>query len=185
MLLFFFVVSDSNDTVTKRYCFGLKGETMENNDFNVWLAGFWEGEGCLSKHILDKGYSIQISQSLNNNRTVELCMKEIQKRFKGHLYKHNPQYKRHKSAILWKVSRREDVIFFLETIYPYCLIRKRDIENALKYCKTCNPPKNIDLEKIKDLRIIGTSYRKIGKIFNTTAMRIWRIHNNKNKLSYY
>ena len=107
---------------------------MEDNNFNAWLAGFWEGEGCICKKT-GGNYIITICQALDNNRTVELCMEEIQSKFKGHLYNRKMNEK-HKPLMVWALGCARDNIFFLKSIYPYCQIRKYDIENALKHYET-------------------------------------------------
>jgi len=109
---------------------------MNDNNFNTWLAGFWEGEGCLSKLRRQTGYQVSINQAIDNNRTVESCMKKIQEKFNGHLYnfdiqqRYNPNYK---LQMRWQLDKRKDIIYFLKTIYPYCQIRKKDIENVLRH----------------------------------------------------
>lgn len=121
---------------------------MLNEDFNIWVAGFWEGEGCLVKLKRQIGYQTSINQAINNNRNVKNCMEKIQKKFNGHLYnqdifqRYNPNCK---LQIKWQLYKRKDIIYFLKTIYPYCQLRKREVKNALKHYKT--HPKRINQYK--------------------------------------
>jgi len=106
---------------------------MENNIFNAWLAGFWEGEGSLYKFTKQAGYGVNIHQAIDNGKTVKFCMDKIKEKFGGHLIKVNSRTSKHKIQLKWQLYKREDVIYFLKTIYPYCQIRKKQIENVLKY----------------------------------------------------
>jgi len=122
---------------------------MEDNNFNIWVAGFWEGEGCLNKLKRQTGYQVSINQAIDNNRTVESCMKKIQEKFYGHLYnldiqKYYPKFNT-KLQIRWQLDKRKEIIYFLETIYPYCQFRKKEIENALEHYKT--HPKRVNQYK--------------------------------------
>lgn len=170
---------------------------MEDKIFNSWMAGFWEGEGSifkksekryrvykdgqkgLQKRVRCRSYCISIGQSIDKNRTVNFLMEKIQKTFGGHLsYRDIKDYK---SKIEWRLTKREDVIRFINAICPYCQIRKRDLENCLEYFET-HPSlkwnKFVDLEKVKDLRIQGKTYKQIGEIFNVCAKTIFVKYRN-------
>ena len=160
---------------------------MDYNSFDSWVAGFWEGEGsiCKRRHI---GYCISICQSIDKKRNVESTMKKIQRTYGGHISirdmsKYKPNYK---PRVEWVLIRRDDVINFIKTIYPYCYIRQRDLETCLIYFET-NPSlkwnKIIDLEKVKRLLNVGKTYKEIGKIFNVSSATIYRHYNDK--INYY
>ena len=121
---------------------------LEDKYYNSWLAGFWEGEGCLSKLKRQTGYYISIVQAINGDRNVEFCIKKIQERFRGciNIKKSTQCFSSlSKPQIVWRLNKRKDIIYFLETIYPYCQLRKKDIENALKHYET--HPKRINQYK--------------------------------------
>lgn len=152
---------------------------MEDNIFNSWIAAFWEGEGSLCRIKGHIGYRVMICQSINPTRSVMPTMKKIQKIFDGHIS--TRKIKNYKSRIEWVLTRRKDVIRFIETIYPYCYIRKKDLENCLRYFET-HPSlrwnKPIDLEKVKDLRIQGRTYKQIGEIFDVCAKTVFVKYRN-------
>lgn len=160
---------------------------MEDKIFNSWVAGFWEGEGSIfkrsEKRYDDRSYCISISQSIDKNRTVNFLMEKIQKTFGGHISYRN--IKNYKSKFEWRLTRREDVVRFINAIYPYCQIRKKDLENCLKYFET-HPSlkwnKFVDLEKVRDLKNQGKTYEQIGKIFNVCAKTVFNKY--KNHYSY-
>jgi len=106
---------------------------MEDKIFNSWLAGFWEGEGSLYKLTKQTGYGVNIHQAIDNEKTVRFCMDKIKEKFGGHLNKKAPRILKHKIQLRWQLYKREDIIYFLKTIYPYCKIRKKQIEDVLEY----------------------------------------------------
>ena len=108
---------------------------LEDKIFNIWLAGFWEGEGSVSKFKNKNCYRITLAQTIKEDREVELCFKMIKEKFGGNYYKIKPTPKNKQSNTLlrYHLDQRDDVINFIKTIYPYCQFRKNEIENAFKY----------------------------------------------------
>ena len=110
---------------------------QENDIFDAWVAGFWEGEGSIYKRKTCFGYLLTITQTIRDRRTTENCMGKIQKRFKGSIYilKENKDYN---TVMRWQLTNSGDVFYFLKTIYPYCQVRGKDVEDALKFFKDKN-----------------------------------------------
>jgi len=104
---------------------------MEDKLFNAWLAGFWEGEGYLSKFKGHTGYRVGICQAITDGRKVISCMKEIQEKFEGHLYRIKIEGR--KDQIRWYLDQREGIIYFIKKIYPYCRFRKKQIRDVFEY----------------------------------------------------
>ncbi|MCK4446860.1 MAG: hypothetical protein KAW56_07245 [Candidatus Marinimicrobia bacterium] len=109
---------------------------MEDKIFNAWLAGFWEGEGSLTKFKSKNVYRITLTQCIKDGRGVELCFNKIKQRFGGNYYKIIPRKKNHSITLRYHLDQRDDVLNFIKTIYPYCQIRKKQIEDVLEYFKT-------------------------------------------------
>ena len=107
---------------------------IEDKIYNSWLAGFWEGEGCLVRFKGHTGYRVTIVQGITNGRNVILCMNKIQEKFGGRLYRRNMKGK--KDQMRWELHQREDLIWFLKKIYPYCQFRKKQIRDAFEYYET-------------------------------------------------
>jgi hypothetical protein len=157
---------------------------MEDNNFDSWIAGFWEGEGTIYKVKKERNtnYCIAISQAIEFKRNVESTMERIQKTYGGHITKVNFKNKNYKSQLMWRLSKRGDVIKFINSIYPYCQIRKQDLENCLLYFKTHprldHKNVDIDMKKINTLRSNGISYAEIAKIIGIlSSSGIWyRLH---------
>ena len=103
---------------------------MEDNNFNAWLAGFWEGEGSLTKFKnLKDVYRITITQTIRDDRTTAETMEKIKQIFGGNYYISND--KKYRKLARYALDKQKNVLNFLEAIYPYCHIRKNDIKKAL------------------------------------------------------
>ena len=128
---------------------------MEDKAFNSWLAGFWEGEGSLTKYKNKNVYRITLTQSIKDDRDVELCFNKIKQRFGGHFYKTAPTNKNRQRYILlrYALDQRDDVINFIKTIYPYCQFRKKQIEDVLEFFKLHPPNGNECNSKTKFQRL--------------------------------
>ena len=131
--------------------------------FYSWLAGFWEGEGCLIKG--KRGYRVQIVQSIQINKTTKQMMKEIQFTFKGKLYFIKSKDKRRKNQYRWALVRYKDMLRFLIKIYPYCYLRKQDVKVAIDFLKQLKLKHFRDYEKylykIKKYINLGYTYKQI------------------------
>jgi hypothetical protein len=126
---------------------------MNGREFYVWLAGFWEGEGCLNVTFSHrKGRSVYCYK--NGRRygpyTVKRDVKKIQvvltstnkgilnmimKRTKlGKIYQQkqlgNIRLKR--PIYSWRIQKAEEVLLFLEKIKPYLQFRRREVENKIR-----------------------------------------------------
>lgn len=109
---------------------------MEDKIFNAWLAGFWEGEGSLTKYKNKNSYRITLTQCLKDGRDVELCFNKIKQKFGGNYYKITSRKKNHSTVLRYHLDQRDDVINFIKKIYPYCQIRKKQVKNVLEYFET-------------------------------------------------
>jgi len=159
---------------------------MEDKLFNAWVAGFWEGEGSIFKkserRYDDRSYCISINQSIDSNRSVKFCMEKIQSTFGGHIRNQKFSNNNYKLQLHWRLSKREDIINFINAILPYCQIRRKDLENCLTYFRT-HPRLDkrdikIDIKKINNMLDNGKTYVQIAKIIGVLSpSAIWkRLH---------
>ena len=126
---------------------------MDNRKFFVWLAGFWEGEGCLNiTHAHRKGSSvycykngrkygpyivkrdvrkIQVVISSTNKKVLEMIVKRTGL---GRIYQQkNPgKIKAKKPIYSWRIQKIEEVLLFLEKIKPYLQFRREEVEEKVK-----------------------------------------------------
>lgn len=91
---------------------------------NAWLAGFFDGEGCV--YISKNGKSIQISITQKNTN----CLFLIKQKFGGSVS--------HKGSgcSVWRTSDKRTVLKFLRAIRPYSIEKSADIEIGIAFAKT-------------------------------------------------
>ena len=94
----------------------------------IYLAGFFDGEGCITiSRIRDKSGSLILMIS-NTNKTI---IKLIAKWFKGDIM-YIKQKDNRKEAWTFK-AYSQDAEIFLKAIYPYLLIKKEQAHIGLEY----------------------------------------------------
>jgi hypothetical protein len=155
-----------------------------NRAINIWTAAFWEGEGHCSKN-RESGYTVGICQTIDENRTTLSAMRLIKKNYGGRLYYNKPDNLKYKLQIRWQISERNDIINFLRNIYPYCLIRQKQVADVIDYYnntefKTKNNLKF--LQRIKKYLKKNYTYQRISKklgckISDSTVCRIIQKYN--------
>ncbi|MCK4321972.1 hypothetical protein KAX08_05610 [candidate division WOR-3 bacterium] len=132
---------------------------------------------CRRRHI---GYCLAICQSIDSKRTIKPIMERIQKTFGGHLS--TRKIKDYKPRFEWILTRRDDVIRFIKTIYPYCHIRKGDLKDCLDFFRT-HPRLDkrdvkINIKEIKKMLNNGKTYVQVAEVIGVlTPSSIWkRLH---------
>lgn len=97
-----------------------------------YIAGFFDGEGCLTVANRKRGgikYQISISQ----------CQKEVLEEIKnftkvGNVYEANHRGNRNwkpvwKKAFSFRISKRKDILFFIENIKDRIIVKREEILN--------------------------------------------------------
>jgi len=108
--------------------------------FNIWAAGFFDGEGCVivakCKNNGVKGgwnYYLQVSIAQQDRRPLEL----INSKFGGaiRLNKAKAAYEKKKDHIYtWAfVLSGSDAVNFLKAIQPYCVVKFEQVTEALRW----------------------------------------------------
>lgn len=159
------------------------------NEFDIWAAGFWEGEGWLSKASgkNKNSFFVGINQALVDDRDIESIMNKLKNTYGGNVYfykkdKYNPNAK---DQLTWRLSKGSDVINFIKRIYPYCYFRKKQLEKVLNIYK--QHPEYFtqftvfNIKKAEELKNKGFSIYKISKILKASNSVVWRRLTNKNK----
>ena len=91
----------------------------------VWLAGFFDGEGCV--YISKKCTYMQVCITQKNPESLYL----IQQEFGGKVNKHGTCYR-------WRSAHREVVLKLLTAIQPHCIVKASDVAIGIEYIKTVN-----------------------------------------------
>lgn len=107
-------------------------------NFIVWAAGFFDGEGSVF---------VEISKNKNTRRRVRNlltasvtqtstpCLNLFKQCFGGNITpitKSRRQHMNNSVCFVWRV-RSKDALVFLETIAPYVVVKKEQVELALQY----------------------------------------------------
>ena len=117
----------------------------------AYLAGFFDGEGCITiSRIRDKSGSLILMIS-NTNETI---IKLIAKWFKGDIM-YIKQKDNRKEAWTFK-AYSQDAEIFLKAIYPYLLIKKEQAHIGLEYQKLIGTK--------------GTRYNKIRRLIKNKIL---------------
>ena len=94
-------------------------------DFTIWAAGFFDGEGSVT--IIKSAYGLQISVT-NNYKTI---IEEFARRFDGSIAttsRANRKNKTYQFFFSFKAARE-----FLTQVLPYLRVKRADAELALDY----------------------------------------------------
>jgi predicted Abi (CAAX) family protease len=91
----------------------------------AYLAGLFDGEGSLQ---IRKGYPRAVIK-MNSGAWEELLLKMGI----GKLY---PKQSKWQEQSAWYLYKREDLLFFLQSILPYSLVKTESIKQVITYILT-------------------------------------------------
>ena len=119
-------------------------ENWEEDNFYAWLAGFWEGEGSLTK--VNKKWDMTNRYVLRISQKQISVLESIQHYLgKGYIYGERPRINSHSpsgmSIPTFYITRTDDVLYVLDKIIPYLTFRKEYVQerfNLLKYHRENN-----------------------------------------------
>lgn len=97
---------------------------------NSYLAGFFDGEGCISLIRIGKTKYFQIVATITN--TDLSILEKIKERFGGDIHMGKKIKPNHKDRYAWRVSSKSAYNFLLE-IYPYSIMKQDRIKLALQF----------------------------------------------------
>ena len=107
--------------------------SMENQEFIIWLAGFFDGEGCFYSRYRGKrnGYDFRmiITQNNHNGSRVLPFVKDTLKMgniFKK--YRKSPREDGSQDYVIWKQA---DLMKVVTAMYPYLKVKKQEAANFL------------------------------------------------------
>ena len=106
--------------------------------FLAWAAGFFDGEGCvlveLSKERNCK-HGFRTALHATVTQTSLPCLELFLERFGGIIVANEnktPNGRRWAVQYRWSV-KNDDAIQFLKAIQPYCIVKKSQVDIAIKY----------------------------------------------------
>ena len=155
---------------------------MTDDLFLAWAAGFFDGEGCVIIEISKEKrcrHGFRTALHVHVTQTSIPCLEKFLSRFGGRLTtsEHTtPNGRRWAVQYRWG-AKNEEAASFLRLIYPYTVVKKSQIEVALKYPltspdgrkygNTTNPiPDDIQQFRVNlchELRAIRSSMKTMAK----------------------
>ena len=133
-----------------------------------YVAGFFDGEGTLSRQLKGSRLIFRITISQTNFEVLSKIVKftEI-----GFIIKITKRKSHWKEAWVYYIARQEDVLFFLKKIKSRIVVKKYIVEKAIPELQLliANKIKRRNrlmnrIGKTRTLREKGWTYRKIGKL---------------------
>ncbi len=131
---------------------------MNEKDF-IYSAGFIDGEGCFTT-CGSAGFRLSMS---NTNLEV---LKWHQETFKIGVInsQHLPDNPNWNQAHKWIVHKKKDLFWFIQQIYPFLKVKKKEVEIIIdflkKYPEVSQNRKILDIEK-KDYILAKDKVRKL------------------------
>ena len=117
-----------------------------------WLAGFFDGEGCVYLQSMKRvnrqlpRYALSIHLTQNDKAILD----EVQKEFGGTVYQHSGR-----KCYRWRVVSR-NALDFLLAIYPYSILKRDQINLAIEIAKSIRTENigNVSMgEEVNDRRL--------------------------------
>jgi len=111
---------------------------MEDQLFLAWAAGFFDGEGCVMVEISkEKGclHGYRTSLHTTVTQTSLPCLQLFLEKFGGSIstsQNRTPNGRRWAVQHRW-VARNETSLAFLKAIEPFVVVKKEQVQAALKY----------------------------------------------------
>lgn len=142
-----------------------------NNEFYVWFAGFFDGEGCIC---FSHPYSLQVrmAQAIKDDRqNIPSIFLNIQKHFGGKLSYIIPENPKHSKQILWSLSKRDKIEKMIHCISPYIKIRKELFQRAKNFYDNESSQKVFIVEDLKS----KFDYKDIAKKYNCSHQTLYKL----------
>lgn len=106
--------------------------------FLAWAAGFFDGEGCVLVELSkERGckHGFRTALHATVTQTSLPCLELFLERFGGIIVANEnktPNGRRWAVQYRWSV-KNDDAIQFLKAIQPYCVVKKSQVDIAIKY----------------------------------------------------
>ena len=108
--------------------------TEDTELFRVYIAGFFDGEGCISVGRIGRIGSFGLRVSLTQSERYVKVLKEIRSVFGGSLFKTKPMKECH--AVCYRLRwHGEKASKFLESTCPYLRLKRSQVQLGIKFYK--------------------------------------------------
>lgn len=132
----------------------------KDKNFWIWLAGFIDGEGCVSiqPQWTKKGYRTFLPKLAIGNTDKKVLMLILRNTYPEKTLLHHEQHKNPRAKTIYNINfTGEKAIVILEKVYPYLTVKKQQ-GKILKGWKLLHRSKKGNLPKI---RLQEEKYKKI------------------------
>lgn len=124
--------------------------------FWAWLAGFFDGEGCIASSISPSPYiGLKIGQK--DRRVLQYIKNNLKT---GKIYDcYNKTWD--STTYIYHVTGKDNLLRVYKQMLPYAVYKKKPIELAIQFLKLVNPQKRwVSLHKEEKIKLI----KKIRKL---------------------
>jgi hypothetical protein len=117
---------------------------VNEHDFLVWTAGFFDGEGCISLQRRRRDGNVYHRLRINASQNDPEALYRLRAVWGGSVSLY--EEKRAAQWTLAETRARE----FLEAVAPYLIVKRREAEVALRYVRECaRPPGTKNLSRLE------------------------------------
>lgn len=127
---------------------------MNRKEKIIYAAGIIDGEGCIniSRQKRSNGNYHCYELNVRVNNTSKELIDWLHYNFGGYLLKQRDNRKEsYKDVYTWKIDRSR-CLYFLNSIYPYLIIKKPEVDIATKFRNTFKSRKREYLNKVVPIR---------------------------------
>lgn len=122
-----------------------------------YIAGLFDGEGCVSIRYNKKRRCYWLGVSISNNYLPVLI--DIQRKYKGTVITHT-RYGNNRQGYSWIIGAKS-VLVFLNSVLPHLRIKREEVEIGLRFQNELILKNNKN--KYKGLSVLNRSKREVYK----------------------
>lgn len=162
--------SDSHATIPGMGATELYFHGWPEMTFLAWVAGYFDGEGCVHIRAWNRGVELSIVNTDPNT------LHSIRERFGfGALRVLREPTDRHRKQYVWKVVKLADVRSFLIRVRPYLTTKAQKADLAIAYiCKSVERQQAQQEQdaRVRELRASGLTQREIAERIGTSRTNV-------------
>lgn len=146
-------------------------DTWTDEQFYPWLAGFFDGEGCVYLHIKQQ-HSVDVSISNTNRAVIEGIYNRVRL---GSLSETTYTKAEWKTKYTWRIRSYDDAHAFLSQLLPFLIIKRDAAIEAIHRVDMAYAIRNAMIERNQEIRAMkkqGTPSKEIAKVFEMSVASI-------------
>lgn len=133
-------------------------DNWTDDQFAAWLAGFFDGEGCIYLGN-KKATAFEVSVSNTNRQVIEGIFERVKV---GYLMEITFKNNDWNTKYTWRVRRFEDCNYVLNIMVPYLVIKKdKALEGIRRYNAAVESKRNLDLRNATIIEMAKAGMRQV------------------------